>query len=490
MADAVAATIKEIRDLYLEDQTPWVIGYSGGKDSTATLQLIWMALESLDLEQRTKDVHVITNDTLVENPVVVNWVHQSHRRMAEVAAAKELPIKPRSVSPVVEETFWVNLIGRGYPAPNRRFRWCTERMKINPTTRFIRDLISKEGEAIIVLGARKAESAARAARIAKYDAKAVRKNLSPHNDLPAALVYKPIVEWMNDDVWVFLSAYTNPWGHDNKLLTSMYRSATADEECPLVIDTSTASCGNSRFGCWTCTVVEKDKSMSAMIQNSREREWMQPLLDIRNELAEAGRETRDFRRMHGKVSLYNGQNVAGPYHQKARLYWLKRVLEAQSWVRQHGPEEVNTIELITIEELHEIRRIWVHDKHEHEDYLPDLYEEATGEQFPGRNSLGQFPFTRDDLATLKEECGSELQYELLRELVSIEHGTRTRAVRRDIWGLFDKAFERSGWESEEEAITAVKIMTRGRDAAAQGEWVDYEDLENDVTARPIGDEST
>ena len=100
MAKAVVDTIQQIRDLYLADQTPWVIGYSGGKDSTATLQLIWMALESLDVDQLTKEVHVITNDTLVENPVVVNWVDRSHQRMSEVAAAQGLPVKARSLSPV------------------------------------------------------------------------------------------------------------------------------------------------------------------------------------------------------------------------------------------------------------------------------------------------------------------------------------------------------------------------------------------------------
>ena len=34
----------EIRDVYLSDTRPWVIGYSGGKDSTVALQLIWYAL--------------------------------------------------------------------------------------------------------------------------------------------------------------------------------------------------------------------------------------------------------------------------------------------------------------------------------------------------------------------------------------------------------------------------------------------------------------
>ena len=280
-------------------------------------------------------MYVITNDTLVENPAVAAWVHRSHEAMRSAAAAQSLPITTHLLSPEVSETFWVNLIGRGYPAPNRRFRWCTERMKINPTTRFIRSVVRHNGEAIIVLGARRAESAARAARIDGWERESVRDNLSPHNDLASALVYKPIVDWANDDVWLYLMQVPNPWGFDNKQLLTMYRAASPDAECPVVMDTSTPSCGNSRFGCWTCTVVDKDKSMTAMIHNDTEKEWMQPLLDVRDRLAdaEAGRELRDFRRSHGRVSLYNGRHVPGPYTQKARAGWLRMVLQAQTWVR-------------------------------------------------------------------------------------------------------------------------------------------------------------
>ena len=498
MGSAVNDLVAQIRDIYLSDDTPWIVGYSGGKDSTASLQLVWMALESLEPEQRHKPVYAVTNDTLVENPVVVQWVKRSHDQIRIGAADKGLPVEARRLEPIVDETFWVNLIGRGYPAPNRRFRWCTERMKIHPTSRFIREVVDKAGQAIIVLGARKAESASRAARIAKYDEKSVREHLSPHNDLPAALVYKPIVDWTNDDVWMFLMQYPNPWGHNNKDLMTMYRSATADEECPLVIDTTTPSCGNSRFGCWTCTVVSKDKSMSAMIHNDAEREWMLPLLGIRNELAEAGRESRDFRRLNGRVSLFNGEPVRGPYTQETRAHWLRRVLEVQTWVRKHGPGDVRDIELVTMSELHEIRWIWVTDKHEHEDLLPKIYEEATGEAFPGERLNDQFPFNSEVLEILKEEClkspygesSADLQYQLLRELLSVEHRHRTQVRRTGVRASISDAFDRSGYESEDEAIVHIKALTRGRGAAAKGDRADYGDLVNEVKTGASANETT
>jgi DNA sulfur modification protein DndC len=109
----IEALCEEIRELYLEDKVPWIIGYSGGKDSTATLQLIWMALKDIPAEQKTKTVHVISTDTLVENPIVSSWVRRSLEVMGKSALEQEVPIKPKLLHPRTEESFWVNLIGRG-----------------------------------------------------------------------------------------------------------------------------------------------------------------------------------------------------------------------------------------------------------------------------------------------------------------------------------------------------------------------------------------
>ena len=472
----IAAFVEGVQDLYRSDGIPWVVGYSGGKDSTATLQLIWSALQGLSADERTKQVYVITNDTLVENPTVSAWVHRSHEAMRNAASEQGLPISTHVLSPKVSETFWVNLIGRGYPAPNRRFRWCTERMKINPTTRFIRSVVRDNGEAIIVLGVRRAESVSRATRIDRWEQQSVRTDLSPHNDLASALVYRPIVDWTDDDVWLYLMQEPNPWGFDNKQLLTMYRTASPDAECPVVMDTSTPSCGNSRFGCWTCTVVEKDKSMTAMIQNDAEKEWMQPLLDVRDRIADAveGRSLRDFRRLNGRVSLFNGQNVPGPYTQEGRAHWLRLVLEAQTWVRKHGPDDAREIELITLDELHEIRRIWVIAKHEHEDLLPEIFQEATGLPFPGQEKFDdQFPFDSEDLTELRDLSKTELQYELLRELISVEHRHRVAARRSGLWDDIETAFNRSGFESAGEAIDLAKAAEKGKEAIDAGSPVDF-----------------
>ncbi|MBT5873338.1 MAG: DNA phosphorothioation system sulfurtransferase DndC, partial [Candidatus Latescibacteria bacterium] len=256
----VDVLIAEIRSLYLEDEVPWVVGYSGGKDSTAVLQLVWQALAGLEKSQRKKTVHVISTDTLVENPIVALWVSNSLELMRAASEEDDLPIQPHRLTPAVKDTFWVNLIGKGYPAPRRRFRWCTDRLKISPSNTFIMDVVRTNGEAILVLGTRKAESSKRSAVMTNLERHRIRDRLSPNARLPNCLVYSPIESWSNDDVWTFLMQQKNPWGNDNKNLLGMYQGASPDGDCPLVVDETTPSCGNSRFGCWVCTLVEEDKS--------------------------------------------------------------------------------------------------------------------------------------------------------------------------------------------------------------------------------------
>src|SRR5262249_25865170 len=159
----------------------------GGKDSTAVLQLTWLALADLPEEQRRKTVHVISTDTLVENPIVATWVTHSLDVMRENASARMLPIEPHRLTPKTQDSFWVSLIGKGYPAPRPKFRWCTSRLKISPSTEFISNIVKQSGEAILLLGTRKAESQARSRTMQKHEKHRVRDRLSPNFNLPSTL---------------------------------------------------------------------------------------------------------------------------------------------------------------------------------------------------------------------------------------------------------------------------------------------------------------
>jgi DNA sulfur modification protein DndC len=464
--------IEEIQELYLSDSTPWVVGYSGGKDSTATLQLVWLAVSYLEPSKRTKPIHVISTDTLVENPVVAAWVTRSLETMGQAASEKGLPITPHRLTPELADSFWVNLIGRGYPAPRPKFRWCTERLKIKPSNAFITGIVRESGEAILVLGIRKAESSTRAANMKKQEARRVRQRLSPNASLPSSLVYSPIEDWSNDDVWMFLMQTSNPWGYDNKDLLTMYQGASPDGECPLVVDSSTPSCGDSRFGCWVCTLVDQDKSMHAMIQNDEEKEWMLPLLELRNALdVPDDRHLRDFRRMSGLVQIFHDRPIPGPYKQTSREQWLRKVLQAQKWIRTHGPAYVRDIELISLPELHEIRRIWVVEKHEIEDTLPRVYEEVIGEAFSSGPLDDNLALGADEMKILKGICNeNELMYELTRELLDVERRYRTTSKRSGLFEALEDALSRSFYADEGDATRRALRARDARDKAKEGSY--------------------
>ncbi len=478
LVDDIQALTTEIQELYCLDEIPWCVGYSGGKDSSATLQLIWNAIASLPPEKRTKTIHVITTDTLVENPIVSAWVGKSLAQMKVAAKEQGMPIEPHLLYPQVKDTFWACLIGKGYPAPRNRFRWCTERLKINPADSFIRAVIRSSGEVILVLGTRKAESVKRAATMAKHRESRVRDHINTNPNRPNSLIYLPIEDWRTDEVWIYLNQWQNPWGYSNKDLFTMYRGATADNECPLVLDTSTPSCGDSRFGCWVCTMVSKDKSMEAMIQNDEEKEWMQPLLDIRNELdIQNDRDKRDFRRIWGEVQLFERnvegeisiEPIPGPYTKYWREYWLRRVLEAQTQIRRTAPENMRDITLITIEEMSEIRRIWLEEKHEFDDSLPRIYEEVTGEAFQDpRPGAGNSLLGGDEWAVLEEICDDDkMHLELMAKLLDTERQYRKKSRRVGIYDTLEKCFETSS-RSPEEAIKNAHLKRDLKTAVNEG----------------------
>lgn len=448
-----------IRDLYLADDIPWVIGYSGGKDSTATLQLVWLSIAGLPASLRKKQVHVINTDTLVESPVVSKWVQNSFRIMNETSEQNDLPFVTHRLIPDYDNTFWVNLIGRGYPFPRLKYRWCTDRLKIQPVNNFIKRKIAEHGEIILVIGTRKAESSRRARTMAYYEKKRVRELLSPNPTLANELVFSPLENWSDDDVWTFLMQYKNPWGLSNMDLLTMYRGATADNECPLMVEKNLPSCGKSRFGCWVCTMVEKDKSMEAMIANDDEKAWMTPLLEFRNEFGnpEGDRERRSFRRMNGSLQGSYKQLYHGPYKKEVREKWLRELLQIQVNIQKTGPEDFKDLELITLPEMRYIRRIWVFNKHEFDDSLPGIYEDVTGRPFEDPDWMRSETFGKEEWDILQQVCrdlypDQELSFEMMYSLIDTENRATSMNDRKGITDSLTKCIQDNYYSDENDAL--------------------------------------
>ncbi len=497
--------IHRMHSAYALENRPWVIGYSGGKDSSAVATLVYLSVLAMDKEKRTKNIYLVASDTLVETPKVVEHIDNSLAAIHRQAKLDELPITTHKVMPEANQSFWACLLGKGYPAPTKSFRWCTERMKINPVSDFIKDKISQHDEVIVTLGSRSDESASRAQVIAKH--KIENSRFARHTTLANAYIYTPIDTWSMDDVWKILRAcslevttsplgigkkwadkyeleWENPWGTKNLTLWNLYKDASDQGECPMVIDDSTPSCGNSRFGCWTCTVVSKDRAMESLIQNGES--WMLPLLKFRDLLArtnipENKNKYRNYKRRIGRVNFQRAKDgddisverahVPGPYWLEYRKKWLKELLVQEKQFNEDG----HKIELITKPELHAIRQEWLNDPNEPDwdDSLPGIYREVYGKDL---NWVYNDNSTFDKQgAHILTDLGQEynvvpqMVMKLLDLEISMEGLSRRSGVQNKVatilkqdWGTLDEIKEKqqgqqskAGYDVFQEEISAL-----------------------------------
>jgi DNA sulfur modification protein DndC len=418
--------IDVIKKMYRANQLPWVVGYSGGKDSTAVVQLIFYALREMPKDELKKDVYIISSDTLIENPLILEYIDKSLYKMEEYARKEGLPICVQKVFPRKSETFWTLLIGKGYPPPRQKFRWCTDRLKIEPTNHFILEKVSQHGEVIIVLGIRKAESISRNQVIESHTIEG--KILKRHSTLQNAYIFAPIEDFTKDDVWEFLLSVSSPWGADNGELLALYQNSNDNSECPLVIDKSSPPCGNSRFGCWVCTVVREDKSLKGFIENGED--WLSPLLEFRNWLCEIRDlpEKREDKRINGSVYYVNRNNARrrglGPFNLEARKEILEKLLETEKVLKNN-----REISLIQPFELDNIRKLWI-EGGDWEDSLPKIYKRIYGEEL--KINFSERPlYSQREIDILRDLCNkNDISFDLINKLVNLEvkyYGLKNRA---------------------------------------------------------------
>lgn len=379
----LSAILAELRDEYLKHHAhPWVVGFSGGKDSTCMLQLVVDMLMDMPRSKRRRHVYVVSNDTLVESPLVISHLKKVLDRMRDGFDALRIPVSVHVTLPKPDQTFWCNVIGRGYPPPSRMFRWCTDRMKIRPTTEFVKERVSETGKVILLLGVRSDESRTRAASVEKHtvrDEHGKAERLNPHSDLKGAMVFRPIVDLTTEEVWQVLLQRRPAWGGSHRELVTLYRNAQGGGECPLVMDRAQEpSCGTGspRFGCWTCTVVSKDRSMDGWIDSGFDH--LEPLSDYRDWLKEMEKDPtkRQLERRNGAISWTfdeSGKNITGhnhgPFTLVARQELLDRLLQVQQQVGEP---------LISEDEIASIRRIWCDDASGICDRLIAMGREAEG----------------------------------------------------------------------------------------------------------------
>lgn len=426
--------INEMTFVYKHDDRPWLIGYSGGKDSSLLVTLVVETVLRLPEYARTKKIFIVTSDTGVENPVVKRYMHTSSEKINAFSKKVRANIQADIIYPDVAQSFWSLIIGLGYPTPEPPgFRWCTERLKILPMNRYTNAIIEQYGEVILLLGVRKSESLARNRSISSREIEG--KILTPHNDIPKAYVYNPLTEIKNERVWEYLLKDNgiSPWNVDMKYLFSLYQGEDMGEEQSVVgqIDKDKIPVtGNSRFGCWCCTIVKEDKSLQKFVDNGSTE--LVPLREFRNWLVSIRQdpEFRDSKRRNGKVyQKANGEYGFGPFKMSARQEILKRLLELQ---RDTG------FTLITNEELKMIDTIWDLEGDLSRRRLVDIYYDVFGKRLAWDEY--KEPLYDFEIIHLLQEAAdeSEIPFELITKLIVMINSNKYIAKSSKLKKEFDR----------------------------------------------------
>ncbi|MET0012000.1 phosphoadenosine phosphosulfate reductase family protein [Dehalococcoides mccartyi] len=330
-------TINTIQREYLKDDLPWSLAFSGGKDSSALLKLVYVALQNIG--KKLKPVTVVYCDTGVEIPIIRSFVIETLHSLQIEAEKNEIPIKTKIVTPSIEDKFFSKVIGRGYPSPTYQFRWCTDVLRIKPIRNYTNNF---NGKSIVLLGIRNGESSERDRALNKYridDSHYFRQS----NNMQA-LVFSPMLEYAVEDIWSVLKESSGPISIDVDKLQMFYRVLDSGN----IKELTSASLFNSkgRFGCWVCTVVRRDRAVEGLITDGTES--LSPLLEFRNWLSKIRYEPsyRLNKRRNGAIGL-------GPFTLDARREILDRLINAQNQTEWN---------LITEQEIEYIENQWSLDR--------------------------------------------------------------------------------------------------------------------------------
>jgi DNA sulfur modification protein DndC len=327
-----------VADEYSKSGIPWVIGFSGGKDSSLVVKIVFEALSRL--RRRQTALHVVYCDTGVEIPIVAAFIRKTLTGIELQARQSNIPITCHLATPRLRDRFFVRVIGRGYPPPTNKFRWCTDVLRIDPIRRLMARVAGARN--LVVLGVRQAESEERKRVLARHSTS--RTFYYHQSQSENRQLFCPIVDFDADAVWEGLFRLPRPEAIDVHRLSDLYKQASG--ECPVVREVKGSPCGQGRFGCWTCTVVRKDRAVQGLVQEGHTN--LRPLLEFRDWLMSV-RDNPDFR----CGARRNGAAGPGPFRLDARKAILKRLLTAQ---RRSG------FRLISRCEIEMITSLWAQDR--------------------------------------------------------------------------------------------------------------------------------
>jgi len=315
LEESLERTVGALQQAFLAGKKKWVVTYSGGKDSTL-LAVLAGEIVRRRLWWSPEAVHVVYSDTLQEIPQMHNVAMKFLAHIQELNHGG-VPITAHVVHPEWSQTFWVSLLGKGYPAPHRRFWWCTERLKVNPVKKVLEEL-GREDDVVILTGVRFGESSRRDGKMNRAQPYCVGQgecgqSLEYHGALA------PIAHWKTCHVWDFLALYAPAWGWPTMDVVKLYGDAPV------------------RFGCWTCTLVEKDRALEAVMAKDGAR-YLQELARFRRQLIDTSNDP--------SMRVLRPDGKPGKLKAEVRRRLLGELLElqAEAGIPLIRPEEIRIIQ--------------------------------------------------------------------------------------------------------------------------------------------------
>lgn len=311
-------TQKALEKIYAEGHPRWVVTFSGGKDSTLVAIL---AIDFLLRKPNPPRVDVVYADTRLEIPAMKSTADAMLDYFEQLAGSSNLDLRVNRVESAVDQSFWVCMIGRGYPPPKPKFRWCTRRLKITPA----QGLVENGEKTAVLTGVRYGESASRTGRLVASCANGGECGQDfwyERSDRdPLVTYFAPVINWRTCKVWDFLTFVAPGAGWPTDQVVSLYG------------DTS------MRFGCWTCTLVRRDRTVETLV----EREPDGPLAELNK-----------FRNLILEESALSKNR----YYRRGRKGPLSLAFRKDLLIRLLTLQESTGLPLISKEEVQAIRNRW------------------------------------------------------------------------------------------------------------------------------------
>ncbi len=353
VGDCQELTIQSLK-AYAYSHRHWVIAWSGGKDSTATMTLVLYLILSGQIEQ-PESLTIMYADTRMELPPLAISAHNMLKHVNEM----NLPwLRTQVVTSDIDHRYMVYMLGRGVPPPNNQtLRWCTNQIKVAPMQKAIAaEFETKHEKVLTITGVRMGESAIRDGRLSmacsKNGAECGQGWYMNTLDNKITATIAPIIHWRVCNVWDWLQVFAPQkkyGGWDTTLLAQAYGGDQANEI-------------NARTGCNGCPLANNDTALDAVIYKyPSEWSYLAPLKKLRP----LYREMRSFKyrlRKHGETNANGSYSKnpfrVGPLTMEARMEFSERILDIQDEVNrlailQNKPK----IDILNNEEL---ERIWWH----------------------------------------------------------------------------------------------------------------------------------